>query len=172
MTRLAKARSAALVERVERRIFLIRGEKVMLDSDLAEMYGVVTKTLNRAVRRNRERLPSDFMFELRVKEIALLRYQFGTSNAGRGGRRYRPFVFTEQGVAMLSSVLHSDRAIQVNIAIMRAFVRLRRLLSTHRDLARKLDELEQKYDKRFAVVFVAIRRLMAQVDPPRRRIGF
>ncbi|PYP73272.1 MAG: DNA-binding protein [Gemmatimonadetes bacterium] len=172
MTRLAKARSAALVERVERRIFLIRGEKVMLDSDLAEMYGVVTKTLNRAVRRNRERFPSDFMFELRVKEIALLRYQFGTSNAGRGGRRYRPFVFTEQGVAMLSSVLHSDRAIQVNIAIMRAFVRLRRLLATHRDLARKLDELEQKYDKRFAVVFVAIRRLMAQVDPPRRRIGF
>ena len=172
MTRLAKARSAALVERVERRIFLIRGEKVMLDSDLAEMYGVVTKTLNRAVRRNRERFPSDFMFELRVKEIALLRYQFGTSNAGRGGRRYRPFVFTEQGVAMLSSVSHSDRAIQVNIAIMRAFVRLRRLLSTHRDLARKLDELEQKYDKRFAVVFVAIRRLMAQVDPPRRRIGF
>jgi len=172
MTRLAKARSAALVERVERRIFLIRGEKVMLDSDLAEMYGVVTKTLNRAVRRNRERFPSDFMFELRVKEIALLRYQFGTSNAGRGGRRYRPFVFTEQGVAMLSSVLHSDRAIQVNIAIMRAFVRLRRLLSTQRDLARKLDELEQKYDKRFAVVFVAIRRLMAQVDPPRRRIGF
>ncbi len=163
MTRLAKARSAALVERVERRIFLIRGEKVMLDSDLAEMYGVVTKTLNRAVRRNRERFPSDFMFELRVKEIALLRYQFGTSNAGRGGRRYRPFVFTEQGVAMLSSVLHSDRAIQVNIAIMRAFVRLRRLLATHRDLARKLD---------FAVVFVAIRRLMAQVDPPRRRIGF
>jgi len=172
MTKLAKARSAALVERVERRIFLIRGEKVMLDSDLAEMYGVVTKTLNRAVRRNRERFPSDFMFELRVKEIALLRYQFGTSNAGRGGRRYRPFVFTEQGVAMLSSVLHSDRAIQVNIAIMRAFVRLRRLLATHRDLARKLDELEQKYDKRFAVVFVAIRRLMAQVDPPRRRIGF
>ncbi len=172
MTRLAKARSAALVERVERQIFLIRGEKVMLDSDLAEMYGVVTKTLNRAVRRNRERFPSDFMFELRVKEIALLRYQFGTSNAGRGGRRYRPFVFTEQGVAMLSSVLHSDRAIQVNIAIMRAFVRLRRLLSTQRDLARKLDELEQKYDKRFAVVFVAIRRLMAQVDPPRRRIGF
>ena len=172
MTRLAKARSAALVERVERRIFLIRGEKVMLDSDLAEMYGVVTKTLNRAVRRNRERFPSDLMFELRVKEIALLRYQFGTSNAGRGGRRYRPFVFTEQGVAMLSSVSHSDRAIQVNIAIMRAFVRLRRLLSTHRDLARKLDELEQKYDKRFAVVFVAIRRLMAQVDPPRRRIGF
>ena len=172
MTRLAKARSAALVERVERRIFLIRGEKVMLDSDLAEMYGVVTKTLNRAVRRNRERFPSDFMFELRVKEIALLRYQFGTSNAGRGGRRYRPFVFTEQGVAMLSSVSHSDRAIQVNIAIMRAFVRLRRLLATHRDLARKLDELEQKYDKRFAVVFVAIRRLMAQVDPPRRRIGF
>ena len=172
MTRLAKARSAALVERVERRIFLIRGKKVMLDSDLAEMYGVVTKTLNRAVRRNRERFPSDFMFELRVKEIALLRYQFGTSNAGRGGRRYRPFVFTEQGVAMLSSVSHSDRAIQVNIAIMRAFVRLRRLLATHRDLARRLDELEQKYDKRFAVVFVAIRRLMAQVDPPRRRIGF
>ena len=171
MTRLAKARSAALVERVERQIFLIRGEKVMLDSDL-EMYGVVTKTLIRAVRRNRERFPSDFMFELRVKEIALLRYQFGTSNAGRGGRRYRPFVFTEQGVAMLSSVLHSDRAIQVNIAIMRAFVRLRRLLATHRDLARRLDELEQKYDKRFAVVFVAIRRLMAQVDPPRRRIGF
>ena len=145
MTKLAKVSTASLVERVERRILMVRGEKVMLDSDLAELYGVA---------------------------MALLRYQFGTSNAGRGGRRYRPFVFTEQGVAMLSSVLHSDRAIQVNIAIMRAFVRLRQLLATHRDLARKLDDLEQKYDRRFAVVFVAIRRLMAQVDPPRRRIGF
>ncbi|HEY6210219.1 MAG TPA: ORF6N domain-containing protein [Gemmatimonadales bacterium] len=172
MTRLAKVSTASLVERFERRILMVRGEKVMLDSDLAELYGVATKTLNRAVRRNRERFPRDFMFELRAQDLALLRYQFGTSNAGRGGRRYRPLVFTEQGVAMLSSVLHSDRAIQVNVVIMRAFVRLRQLLATHRDLARKLDELEQKYDNRFAVVFVAIRRLMAQLDPPRRRIGF
>jgi hypothetical protein len=172
MTRLAKESQALLVQRVERRILLIRGEKVMLDRDLAELYRVSTKRLNEQVRRNIARFPTDFMFQLTDAEAAGLRSQFATSNAGRGGRRYPPRVFTEQGVAMLSSVLHSERAIQVNIAIMRAFVRLRRLLATHKELARKLDELERKYDKHFAVVFAAIRKLMARVEPPRRRIGF
>jgi len=156
--RPAKPSQALLIRRVERRILLIRGEKVMLDVDLAELYGVQTKMLNRAVRRNLERFPGDFMFELTSGEVTRLRCQSGTSNAARGGRRYLPLVFTEQGVAMLSSVLRSDRAIQVNIAIMRAFVRLRALLATHKDLARRLEQLERKYDKRFRVVFVAIRQ--------------
>ncbi len=174
-----------LVQRVERRILLIRGQKVMLDSDLAELYGVETKLLNRAVKRNIERFPEDFAFQVTSEELAALRCQFGTSNGeadlrsqfatskkGRGGRRYLPLVFTEQGVAMLSSVLRSKRAVLVNIAIMRAFVRLRELLATHKDLARKLEELERKYDKRFRVVFEAIRHLMAVAEPPARQIGF
>ena len=165
-------RLAVLVQRVERRILLIRGHKVMLDADLATLYGVGTKALNRAVRRNLERFPEDFMFQLTSDEAAALRCQSGTSNAGRGGRRYTPYAFTEQGVAMLSSVLRSERAIHVNIAIMRAFVRLRALLATHADLARRLQALERKYDKRFRAVFVAIRELMDRADPPARRIGF
>ena len=172
MTKLAKVSQALLVQRVERRIIVIRGEKVMLDSALAELYGVTTKHLNQQVRRNAARFPPDFMFPLGDAEAENLRSQFVTSRGRHGGRRYTPLAFTEQGVAMLSSVLKSERAVQVNIAIMRAFVRLRRLLATHKDLARKLDELERKYDKHFAVVFVAIRRLMARVEPSRRRIGF
>jgi phage regulator Rha-like protein len=159
-------------ERIERRILLIRGHKVMLDADLAELYEVETKTLNRAVSRNVERFPEDFMFQLTAEESRTLRYQIGTSNEGRGGRRYAPYAFTEQGVAMLSSVLRSPRAVQVNIAIMRAFVKLRGILATNRDLARRLDELESKYDAQFRTVFDAIRALMRPPDKPRRRIGF
>jgi hypothetical protein len=159
-------------ERIERRILLIRGLKVMLDADLAELYGVETKVLNRAVRRNRDRFPEDFMFQLTREEFESLRFHFGTSNEGRGGRRYNPLAFTEQGVAMLSSVLRSQRAVQVNIAIMRAFVKLREMLASHRGLARRLDEMEKKYDVQFKVVFDAIRELMKPPEKPRPRIGF
>ncbi len=146
-------------ERIERSILLIRGHKVMLDSDLAELYGVATKRLNEQVRRNLSRFPEDFMFQLTEPETQLLRSQIATSKEGRGGRRYLPYAFTEQGVAMLSSVLNSERAIKVNIEIMRAFVRLRRMLASHADLARKLDALERKYDTQFKVVFEAIRQV-------------
>ncbi|HQU46095.1 MAG TPA: ORF6N domain-containing protein [Pirellulales bacterium] len=161
-------------ERIERAILLIRGQKVMLDRDLAELYGVPTKAFNQAVKRNAKRFPDDFMFQLTADEAAALRSQFVTLKSGRGQhRKYLPYAFTEQGVAMLSSVLNSDRAIEVNIAIMRAFVRLREILATHKDLAVKLAELERKYDDNFRVVFEAIRQLMA--PPPtakKRRIGF
>ncbi len=162
-------------ERIERAILLIRGHKVMLDADLAELYDVETKALNRAVKRNQERFPEDFMFQLTPEEFANLRLQFGTSRvviSSWGGRRYRPRVFTEQGVAMLSSVLRSRRAVDVNIEIMRAFVRLRQMLAAHKELARRLDELEEKYDAQFKGVFDAIRRLMSPAAPKRRRIGF
>lgn len=161
-----------LPEQVQRRIFTVRGQNVMLDSDLAELYGVETKALNRAVRRNPERFPEDFMFQLTGEEIESLRFQFGTSNAGRGGRRYLPYVFTEQGVAMLSSVLRSERAVAVNIAIMRAFVQMRRLLMNDGDLARKIFALEQKYDRQFEIVFDAIRLLMDTPPAPERTMGF
>lgn len=159
-------------ERIERAILLIRGQKVLLDSDWAELYGVEPKALTRAVRRNPERFPGDFMFRLSDEEFANLRCQFGTSSQW-GGRRYAPYAFTEQGVAMLSSVLRSERAVAVNIEIMRAFVRLRQILSSHADLARRLDELERKYDAQFRVVFDAIRQLMIPPETsPKRRIGF
>jgi hypothetical protein len=158
-------------EVIERRILLLRGQKVMLDFQLAELYQAETKALKRAVLRNRDRFPEDFCFELSTEEHENLRYHFGTSSWG--GRRYPPLAFTEQGVAMLSSVLHSKRAVQVNIEIMRAFVRLREIMATHKNLARKLEELEKKYDKQFAVVFEAIRQLMTPSEPPpKRRIGF
>ena len=159
------------MERVENRILTIRGRRVMLDADLAELYGVPTKRLNEAVRRNAARFPEDFMFQLTVDEAETLRSQFATSN-GRGGRRYIPYVFTELGVAMLSSVLNSERAVQVNIAIMRAFVRLRELAASHKDVLRRLDEMEGKVDRQFKVVFDAIRALMAPPKIPRRRIGY
>jgi hypothetical protein len=158
------------VERIEKAILLIRGEKIILDSTLAEMYGVETKQLKRAVRRNINRFPSDFMFELTKEEFDGLRYQFGTSN--RGGARYRPMAFTEQGVAMLSSILNSNRAIEVNILIMRAFVRLRGMISTHKELLRKLEDMEKKYDEQFQVVFEAIRQLMTPPERERKKIGF
>jgi len=133
------------MELVERRIYLIRGHKVMLDSHLAELYQVPTKSLNLAVRRNHDRFPPDFMFQLAKDEADALRFQFATSKTGRGGRRYLPYVFTEQGVAMLSTVLNSERAIHVNIATIRAFVKLREVMSTHKDLAIKIEQLERKY---------------------------
>lgn len=159
------------IERVEQLILLIRGEKVILDSDLALLYGVETKALVRAIKRNRERFPSDFMFQLTNQEVIRLRCQFGTSK-GKGGRRYLPYAFTEQGVAMLSSVLHSRCAIMVNVEIMRAFVKLRQMLSSHVDLARKLAALEKKYDSQFKIVFDAIRQLMEPPKTEKRRIGF
>ena len=161
------------VEMIERRIYFVREQKVMLDSELAELYQVPTKVFNQAVRRNRTRFPKDFMFQLSRDEDESLRSQIVTSKIGRGGRRYRPYVFTEQGVAMLSSVLNSERAVQVNIAIMRAFVRLREMVGSNKELATKLEALEKKYDGQFRVVFQAIRKLM---QPPSsttsRRIGF
>ena len=157
---------------IQQRIFFIRGQKVMLDVHLAELYRVATKNLNKAVRRNKDRFPGDFMLQLTKEEFNSLRFHFGTSNAGKGGRRYLPYAFTEQGIAMLSSVLHGRRAAQVNIEIMRAFVKLRELLATHKDLARKLEELERKYDAQFRVVFDAIRRIIQPPDKPTRRIGF
>lgn len=160
------------VENIERSILLIRGHRVLLDADLAALYGVTTKRLNEQVRRNRSRFPEDFMFQLTSNEVETLRSQFATSKGGRGGRRYAPYVFTEQGVAMLSTVLNSERAIKVNIEIMRAFVRLRQILASNAQLARKLAELEKKYDAQFKVVFDAIRPLMAPPEPKKRKIGF
>ena len=180
---MAAKRSVVLIEHVEKRILLLREQKVMLDRDLAELYGVETKTLNRAVTRNQDRFPGDFMFQLTVDETENLRYQNGTSslksrfvtsNARRahGGRRYLPYAFTEQGVAMLSSVLRSKRAVMVNVEIMRAFVRLRQMLGAHADLARKLAALERKYDSQFKAVFDAIRELMTPPPAKKRSIGF
>ena len=160
-------------EIVERRIYLVRRQRVMLDADLAALYDVETKTLNRAVKRNRDRFPKDFMFLVTVAEARSLRYQFGTSNGHRGGRRYLPYAFSEQGVARLSSVLNSPRAIQVNNIIMRAFVKLRHVMATHEDLSRRIDELEGKHDAKFRVVFDTIRRPMGPPpSPPKRQIGF
>jgi len=159
------------VEVIERKIYLIRGHKVMLDEDLAELYNVATRVLVQAVKRNIDRFPDDFMFQLNDQEVRVLRSQIVTSRWG--GRRYAPFVFTEQGVAMLSSVLRSDRAVEVNIQIMRTFVKLREMIASHKDLAERLDELEKKYDAQFRVVFEAIRQLMIQPEPKKkRRIGF
>ncbi len=159
-------------ERIEKSIYLIRGEKVMLDRDLASLYRVETGALNRAVKRNFQRFPQDFMFQLTETESESLRCQIGISKTGRGGRRFLPYVFTEQGVAMLSSVLNSERAVLVNIEIMRAFVKLRQMLTSNAELARRLDELESKYDKNFKVVFTAIRQLMRTPVRNQKQIGF
>jgi len=161
------------LERVERVILLVRGQKVMLDSDLADLYEVTTKALNQAVRRNLERFPEDFMFQLTQEEAAELnRSQSVTSSQKHRDPRFRPYAFTEQGVAMLSSVLRSKRAIAVNVQIMRTFVRLRQMLASNANLAKKLEELERKYDHQFKVVFDAIRQLMIPPDPKRKQIGF
>ncbi len=152
-------------------ILLLRGERVMLDADLAELYGVKTKVLVQAVKRNLDRFPEDFMFQLSDKEFRDLRSQIVASSSW-GGRRHPPYAFTEQGVAMLSGVLRSERAVQVNIEIMRAFVRLRGLLASHGELAARLAEMERKYDARFKAVFEAIRELMKPQETARRRIGF
>lgn len=165
------------VEMIENKIYLIRGQKVMLNTDLAGLYGVLTKNLNKAVKRNASRFPEDFMFQLTKEEYTSLRFQIGTLETKGKGRysKYLPFVFTEQGVAMLSSVLKSERAVQVNIAIMRAFVKLNRILTSHVEVSRKLKELEQKTlknEKDIQGVFAAIRKLIIQDKKPVRKIGF
>jgi hypothetical protein len=161
------------IERIENSIYLIRGEKVMLDRDLAQLYDVTTAALNQAVRRNRERFPKDFMFQLTFDETAQLnRSQIVIGSEKHRNPRWRPYAFTEQGVAMLSSVLRSKRAITVNIEIMRAFVKLRQLLVSNAELARRLDKLESKYDKQFKIVFDAIRQLMTPPVRDAKEIGF
>jgi len=179
-------------ENIAQLVFFVRGEKVMFDADLAKLYGVSTKALNQALRRNRERFPDDFVFQLTAEEFAFLKSQFVTSTAEKPdsqglrrnwsqfvtssrkhrGARYRPYAFTEQGVAMLSSVLRSRRAVEVNIAIMRTFVQLRRLMDRNRDLARKIEALEKKYDEQFAEVLAAIKELIAPPTPAKKQIGF
>ncbi|MGE5664201.1 MAG: ORF6N domain-containing protein [Deltaproteobacteria bacterium] len=169
----AISRSTLRTEDISERIHVIRGQRVMLDADLAELYGVSTKRMNEAVRRNATRFPEDFMFQLSREEDVSLRSQIATLKVGRGQhRKFLPYAFTEQGVAMLSGVLHSPRAIQVNVAIMRVFVRMRRMLVSHEELARKVDSLEKQYDEKFRMVFDAIRALMEPPKTPRRRIGF
>jgi hypothetical protein len=157
-------------ERIRKCIYLVREQKVMLSPDLAELYGVPVGVLNQAVKRNAERFPDDFMFQLTRQELTNLKSQIVISSWG--GRRFTPYAFTEQGVAMLSSVLRSPRAVKVNIEIMRTFVHLRQLLATHSDLARKLEDLEKKYDSQFKIVFEAIRQLMMPPSPPAKQIGF
>src|ERR1051326_881633 len=152
-------------------VFSVRGERVMLAQHLADLYGVPVKVLNQAVKRNIRRFPADFVFQLKKEEFERLKSQFVTSSWG-GLRRARPYAFTEQGVAMLSSVLRSQRAVEVNIAIMRTFVQLRRLMDSNRELARKIDALEKKYDEQFADVFAAIKQLIAEPTSARKRIGF
>jgi hypothetical protein len=154
------------------RILVVRGQRVMLDSDLAELYGVGTKVLNQAVKRNLERFPEDFMLQLTPEETRSLRSQTVTSNAGRGGRRYPPYAFTEHGAVMLASVLNSPIAIEASIRVVRAFVKLRSILAAHKDLAKRLEALEQKTDHQFAVVFEVIEQLIADEEKPKRQIGF
>lgn len=163
-----------VVEQIEQKIYFVRGMKVMLDYDLASLYGVAVKYLKRAVKRNLSRFPSDFMLELTKQEYDSLRCQFGTLKRGQHAK-YLPYAFTEQGVAMLSSVLNSERAVQVNIAIMRAFVKLREILLSHKELNRKLEDLEKKFDrhdKEIKAIFEAIRRLMTEPEKPKGRLGF
>ncbi len=155
---------------IERKIFLIRGRRVMLDRDLAELYGVETRDLNKAVKRNIDRFPEDFMFQLTSEEFGNLKFHFGTSSWG--GTRKLPYAFTENGVAMLSSVLNSKLAIHVNIQIMRTFTKLREILLSHKDLARKLADMEKKYDSQFKVVFDTIKQLMKPDEPKKKPIGF
>ena len=162
------------IQQVAKAIRFVREERVLLDFDLARLYGVTTGNLNKAVRRNRDRFPADFMFQLTAEETKSLIFQFGISK-GRGGRRHFPYAFTEQGVAMLSSVLNSERAVKVNIAIMRAFVKLRQTLETNRELARKFSVLEKrvgKHDEEIGAILEAIRQLMAPPEKSRREIGF
>ena len=161
------------VELIQSKIVVVRDERIMLDRDLAELYGVETKQLKRAVRRNKDRFPPDFMFALTKKEVNDLRCHFGTSSWG--GTRYAPMAFTEQGVAMLSSVLNSKRAIEVNVLIMRAFVQLRKMISSQTELTRKLDQLEKhiaEHDEQIVAIFEAIRQLMTPPDRPEKKIGF
>jgi len=165
-------RSVVPVEAIERKILLIRGRKVMLDSDLAKLYGVPTFRFNEQVRRNLKRFPEDFMFQLTKDEHRSLISQFAISKIGRGGRRFLPYVFTEHGALMAANVLKSEKAIEASIYVVRAFAKLREMIASHKDLARRLAELEKKYDAQFKVVFDAIRQLMEPAKPKPRRIGF
>jgi len=176
-TALALTRRTPAVEiaSIERRIYFMRGQKVILDRDLAELYGVPTRRLNEQVKRNRSRFPADFMFPLKPKEAEILRSQFAISSSRHGGRRTTPYAFTEQGVAMLSSVLNSEQAVRLNIAIMRAFVKLREIIATHKELAEKIGELEnkfQKHDSQIAAVFEAIRKLIEPTPLVKQEFGF
>jgi len=167
-----KETSLVTQETIEGKILLIRGKKVMLDRDLALLYEVQTKALKQAVRRNSKRFPDDFMFELTTQEFENWRSQFVTSNKEKMGLRYKPMAFTEQGVAMLSSVLNSERAILVNIQIIRTFTKLREMLATHKDLQKKVVAMEGKYDKQFKIVFDAIKQLLKLPEKPKKRIGY
>ncbi|HSH95911.1 MAG TPA: ORF6N domain-containing protein [Roseimicrobium sp.] len=169
---MQKQKKLIPLERIERSILLIRGERVMLDRDLAALYGVTTKALNQAVKRNLHRFPPDFMFQISHEEAGCLRSQSVTSKRNRGGRRYLPYAFTEHGALMLANVLNSERAARTSVQVVRAFVRLRQLLSSNADLARKVESLEKKYDAQFKVVFDAIRQLMSPSSGTRREIGF
>ena len=171
MPKKTTQKSVLPAEIIASKIYLIRGQKIMLDQDLAELYGVQTRVLKQAVRRNMDRFPPDFMFELTNEEQKSLRSQFVTLKKGQHSK-YLSFAFTEQGVAMLSSVLKSDRAVQVNIQIMRTFTRLRSMLATHKDLKRKIEAMEKKYDENFQIVFEAIKQLFDEEDKPKSKIGY
>src|SRR3984885_226813 len=168
-------RSTTLASAVESRILLLRHQRVILDTDIADLYGVPVKVLNQQVKRNRERFPADFVFRLTSKEDAVLRSQFVTSKQGRGGRRYAPYAFTEHGAIMAATVLNSERAVQMSVFVVRAFVRLREMLATNRKLAGKIDELENRLDTHDSTIqdlIEAIKELMKPEDPPRKSIGF
>ncbi len=165
----------AVIEEIEGKIYVIRGQRVMLDSDLAEIYQVETKLLNRAVKRNLNRFPPDFIFQLNEEESESLRRQIGTSNSGRGGRRYLPYVFTEHGAVMLASVLNSPTAVEASIVVVRAFVRMRAMLALHQDLADRVEELEKVTDyhgQKFGVVSALLREIMRDPKYLKRKIGF
>ena len=173
-TRKAQMTDVSIIpaEHIERKIYFIRNQKVMLDSDLSSLYDVETKYLTRAVQRNKNRFPSDFSFQLSDEEVTALRCQFGTSKKGRGGRRYAPWVFTEHGILMLSSVLRNERAAMVNVQIMRSFVKLREMIASHEYLLQRLDDLEERYDQNFREVFATLRELIAAPISNKNPIGF
>ena len=169
---MSKDLTSIAVEQIQSIILVIRGERVILDSELAKLYGVTTARLNQQVRRNAERFPSDFVFNITKEENESLMLQFATSKQGRGGARKLPLVFTEHGAIMAANVLNSQRAVRASVEVVRAFIRLRRILASNTDLARKLNELERRYDRQFKVVFDAIRQLMTPPPKKRKQIGF
>lgn len=166
----SKMKELVIQEIIEQKIYLVRGQRVMLDRDLAALYEITTGNFNKAVSRNIDRFPSDFMFKLNKEEFRNLIFQFGTSRWG--GTRKNPRVFTEHGILMLSSVLNSKRATQVNIQIMRTFIKMREMLSAHKDILRRIEEMEKKYDSQFRVIFQTVKKMMSPPDTPKRQIGF
>jgi len=169
---MGDAKQLVPVELIENKIFLIRGQKVMLDKDLAELYGIPTFRFNEAVKRNLKRFPDDFMFQLTAAEAAALTSQIAISKTGRGGRRTRPYAFTEHGAVMAANILHSDRAVQMSVFVVRAFIKLRQMLIDSKELRRELDELKQQTNDRFQIVFETLDHLLAVEDRPKRKIGF